>query len=97
MVGIDICMRFKEFMERQGIITAQNPMGQKASNSSNEKANRELAKDLSGSDPKKIKGSYNGNKEDAFVVPRVSKPRLLALGKKYGQKAVVWGGNEILP
>ena len=84
-------------MERQGIITAQNPRGRKASVSSNEKANRELSKDLADSDPKKIKGQYNGNKEDAFVVPKVSKPRLIALGKKYGQKAVVWGGNEILP
>jgi len=91
-------MRFKSWLEdTEGIITAQNPDGRKASPEANTAANRRLRKDLQHLDPQSVKGSYNGNDEKSFRVPKVGKETLTRLGKKYRQKAVMLGGNEILP
>jgi len=91
-------MRFKHWLEdAEGVITAQNPEGRKVSPEANAQANRRLRKDLQHLDPQPIKGSYNGNDEESFRIPKVGKETLTKLGRKYRQKAVMMGGNEILP
>ena len=88
-------MRFKDFLETQGIITAHNPHGRKASGPENAAANAELARDLQDLNPKTVLGTWNNHPEKSFLIPKVGLDRLLELGKKYRQQAVVWGGRTI--
>lgn len=94
-------MKFTEFiMESEfrfegrsvGIITAHNPQGEKAGEKDNHKANQSLWNDLraAGYDPWSIKGKYAGNEEDSFLVPNISRDKLVSFAKKYDQEAVVF-------
>lgn len=85
--------KFLEDIERSGVITAHNPMGEPASADYNRAANARLRKDLSGHEPKEVEGIYNGHPEKSFLIPRIERTKLLSLGRKYQQKAVVWDGQ----
>jgi len=91
-------MRFRDFIEsKKGVITAYNPQGEKASPGQNEKRNKELRDELEklGGEVHTKGGAYKGHEEDLFVVPKISKSKLLKLGKKYDQETVGFGGKEL--
>lgn len=91
-------MHFSKFVDRaQGIITANNPMGDRADDLYNQKANNELEKDLQqlGMIYKRIQGSYNGHEEDAFEINNIDFATLVSLGQKYQQKAVIFGSKMV--
>lgn len=91
-------MRFKQFIEaieKQGIVTAYNPLGKTASDGYNSTANQKLEKDLDGECIVKFKGSYGGKEEEAFLIPKIGKKKIKELGQKYQQKSVIWDGKEI--
>jgi len=84
-------MNFKQFFEQSyGIITAQNPGGEKRSGKENEDLNKRLATDLKDYKTEKKKGTYNKMPEDVYKVFGISKEKLSELAKKYGQVSVVW-------
>lgn len=80
-----------------GLLTAQNPLGQKADNNFNCLANAALEADLVrlGFKYAKVQGHYNGNDEESFLVIDITKDDILSLGKKYNQLAVVWNSETL--
>lgn len=74
-----------------GIITAENPMGQKLSPKENKMRNRELADELRalGYGFYQVQGSY-GNLERPFVVPNISKDDIMRLGSEFKQDSVIF-------
>lgn len=85
-------MKFKEFLEHEGVITAHNPGAKKAQSDENAKANKELEEDLKkiGLEYEKIKGKFNGIEEDSFLVKNAKLSILKNLAKKYKQHSIVW-------
>lgn len=75
-----------------GIITAENPNGNKLTVIGNERKNKELLEELekNGFAPVQIRGKFNGMSEKPFLVLNITKDRLLELAKKYKQQAVVY-------
>jgi hypothetical protein len=79
-----------------GILTAWNPNGQAANYEENKKRNELLVSYLhrNGLGPLKIDGIFQGNIEQSFLVPNISKNLIIALGKEFEQESVIWGQKE---
>lgn len=75
-----------------GIMTAENPMGQRASNAQNKEMNQSLMQDLRNMNlgPIPVKGKY-GSMENSFLIPNITRDEIIELGKKYQQESVIWG------
>lgn len=81
-------------------ITASNPASKKLSNQENAERNLSLLAELN--NYKVFKGRSIGDSEEwspeeSFLVLGISRARAIALGKKYGQNAIVFGTREGLP
>jgi hypothetical protein len=76
-----------------GILTAQNPEGEKASKDFNKEANRQLWDMLRAYNygPIRVKGKFFGTDEDSFLVPNISRDDMIDLGRRFNQAAVIWG------
>lgn len=75
-----------------GFITAENPMGERATPEFNKEANSKL-KTILGDGHwgyQKIKGKYVST-ENSFLVRNISKEDLLELGKRFNQETVIYG------
>jgi hypothetical protein len=75
-----------------GIITAENPMGEKLSRDENKKLNNKL-KDHLGRGAYgyfQIKGRYN-SMEHPFIVQNIKRKELLELGRQFRQDSVIYG------
>ena len=89
----------QEGISSSAFITAYNPRSQKTSATENRKAQERLLKEIRekgysfipgvGKDPK---GSWPG--EPSFLVLDISLPRVVALGKKFRQNAIVFMGKN---
>jgi len=79
-----------------GILTAQNPEGEKASKKFNKEANRQLWDMLRTANygPIRVKGKFFGTDEDSFLVPNISRQEMIDLGEKFNQAAVIWGDKR---
>lgn len=77
-----------------GIMTAENPMGEKTSSEENNKRQNELKEYLRSSLLQYIfvKGKY-GNLENPFVILNINKDELLHLGEKFKQESVIFARN----
>lgn len=77
-----------------GIITAENPMGEKLSNQENKQRQAKLKEWLNNGLYQYIfvKGKY-GNLENPFVVLNINKDELLFLGTKFVQESVIFAKN----
>lgn len=84
-------------MKKRGVITAHNPMGKKLPDQQNKRANEQLLQYLrnQGYEPHPVTGNYNGHEEDAFEVSDITLKDLEHIGRKFKQKAVMWGDKEI--
>jgi hypothetical protein len=76
-----------------GIITAENPNSVKIAPSENNKRQKQLERDIRsmGYGFRVIGGKFEGNIENPFFVPHMSKNDLITLGKKYNQTSVIYG------
>lgn len=79
-----------------GIITAENPQGNKISKKENEERNRKLKDHLQSGNygPVKIRGMF-GYRENPFLVKNITREELVKLGKMYDQEAVIWGEKNM--
>jgi hypothetical protein len=79
-------------VKKFAVITAWNPGAQVISKKENRKRNAQLYKDLKkGGYPfYKTRGHWRRHYEESFTVEKISKVKALALGRKYGQKAVTY-------
>jgi signal recognition particle subunit SEC65 len=79
-----------------GILTAENPDGERAPDSFNKEANQKLAAKLAslnyGFIP--IQGKF-GTLENSFIIPNMTRDDVVFLGKKFGQEAVIWGSKIV--
>jgi hypothetical protein len=75
-----------------GILTAEDPMGDKLPREENKKRNVDLERDLKHYNYGyvKIKGRYN-NEENSFFVNNIEKEHLVYFGDKYEQESVIYG------
>jgi len=93
MLNETIKLILQEFFDQKinciGLITAQNPQEQQQDSKYNESANDKLLADLQGMGYEPFPTFYYG--ESGFLVPNISKSSLIGLGKKYNQRAVIWG------
>lgn len=81
-------------------ITASNPASVKLSNQENAERNFSLLEELNiykVFEGRGIGDSEEWNPEESFLVPGISRVKAIALGKKYGQNAIVFGTREDLP
>jgi hypothetical protein len=82
-------------------ITAWNPMGRMLDAPDNEARNRRLAEHLERIATRVLPGhgaSPDGRwSEASFLALPVSRPRALALGRRYRQNAVVFAGADAVP
>jgi hypothetical protein len=83
-------------LQRIGILTAENPRGESADDSSNSERMRDLRStlDSAGLDYVELAGKYGGDETSYFVL-NIKKQDLIDLGKKYGQAAVI-GGEKLV-
>lgn len=83
----------KEFFDHKlsqiGLITAQNPQENQADDEYNHLANKRLLDDINTLGFEPFPTYYYG--EDGYLIPGISRQQLIDLGKKYNQKAVIWG------
>lgn len=87
------------------ILTAENPMGQKASNKENNARMRRLKQmlksgflhsiPLQGGEVN-IKGKY-GSVENSVLVPHISRERAIQMAAHFEQETVIWGEKEQAP
>mgnify|MGYP003636470035 FL=1 len=75
-----------------GILTGENPGGQRADRKANRESMKALERDLRGMNYgfHKIQGKF-GSDENSMLVPNMTRDDAVALGIKYGQEAVIWG------
>ena len=80
-----------------GILTAENPQGELLPSWENKELNRLLEKDLriKNYGYSKVKGKVEDNIEQPFLIPNITKEDIIALGKKYNQKSLIWGKKEL--
>lgn len=85
----------RENIHTIGMMTAENPLGKKASPEENVAFNNELIKDLKEMNLgyRKIRGSF-GSQENSFMIPNISKEEIINLGKKFNQESVIWGERQ---
>jgi hypothetical protein len=83
-------------LQRVGILTAENPRGESADESSNSERMSDLRNtlDSAGLDYVELAGKYGGDETSYFVL-NIKKQDLIDLGKKYGQAAVI-GGEKLI-
>lgn len=77
-----------------GIMTAENPKGEKISDAENNKRNEALYRELrnySGSRVFPISGNFEGLNENSFIVTGIPLETIKQLAKKYQQKAFIYG------
>lgn len=84
-------------MKKRGVVTAHNPMGHKLPDAQNKHANQQLYQFLvdRGHQPHPVTGTYNGHEEDAFEIQSIGLGDLKKIGRKFNQKAVIWGNEEV--
>ena len=75
-----------------GFITAENPDGNQLNPQENQERNKLLQERLRERNLGyiRIKGKF-GNLENSFLVPNITKPEIMNLGKDFGQESVIWG------
>lgn len=83
----------RERINTIGIMTAQNPKGERADPEFNKQQNKKLSATLK---QKKlghyhIGGKFAGIKENSYVINNVDKQTLIKLGKLFDQSAVIYG------
>jgi hypothetical protein len=83
-------------LQRIGILTAENPRGESADESSNAKRMSDLRNtlDSKGLDYVELAGKYGGDETSYFIL-NIKKQDLIDLGKRYGQAAVI-GGEKLI-
>jgi len=76
-----------------GIMTAQNPDGQKQSEEFNQKQNEKLIAFLRYMNlgHYRIGGKFAGAEEESFAINNVTKETMIKLGKHFGQESIIWG------
>jgi len=81
-----------------GIMTAENPNAEPTPKNKNKALNKALMSSLRASNygPIPIGGSF-GQKENSFLIPNISREELAALGKQFGQEAVIWASKTETP
>lgn len=83
----------REQINSVGIMTAQNPNGEKESEEFNQKQNQKLIAYLRyiNLGHYRIGGKFAGTVEESFVINNVSKETMIKLGKHFGQESIIWG------
>lgn len=76
-----------------GIMTAQNPNGEKESEEFNQRQNEKLIAYLRYMNlgHYRIGGKFLGTIEESFVINNISKETMIKLGKHFGQESIIWG------
>lgn len=94
------------WMERTGaagsvFVTAWNPRGRKAPAGANRKAQGRLKAHIRKGKHPSLRGLGLGTEgwkgEPSFLAAGFSRKESAALGKKFGQNAVVWAGKDAVP
>lgn len=93
---INIVKGQKEAIYQFGIMTAENPRGQKADVSFNNKKNAELEAELQkrGYGYSPIGGKFGGSKENSFLIRNIPYHEMVELGYKYHQQAVIFATKK---
>lgn len=76
-----------------GLLSANNPRGRKLSHQENNARNMRLLQDIN-----QLGLPYDitkNNNEDSFIVYNIIKDKLIELGVKYDQDAVIWGISKL--
>jgi len=85
-----------EFVDQKmqciGMISGQNPQKAPSEEEYNNAANNQLLSDIKEMGFEHFPTFYYG--ETGYLIPNISKSQLMDLGKKYNQKAVIWGSKE---
>jgi hypothetical protein len=80
-----------------GILTGENPKGERISDSENNRRNEALYKELrsySGARVFPISGNFEGQDENSFITTRVPLEALKQIATKYQQKAFIYGSGR---
>lgn len=80
---------FDQKMTCIGLVTAANPQEISQEEEYNRSVNDKLLSDIQQMGFESFPTHYYG--EEGFLVPGISKSNLVGLGRKYNQKAVIWG------
>lgn len=85
----------RENINTVGVLTAENPNGEQASQEFNQEAMEKLSQDLKSMNLgfRKIRGSF-GSKENSLLIPNITRDEAVTLGKKYNQVSVIWGEKQ---
>jgi len=93
MIHETIRCLINEFLDHKmvciGLVTAHDPQEVPHDDDYNGCANDKLLADIQGMGFEPFPTSYYGEK--GYLVPNVSKSALIGLGRRYNQKAVIWG------
>lgn len=81
-----------ESIDSVGIMTAENPLGEKKSQEYNNYMQSELKKILSINNYgfHEVKGKY-GNIENSLIIPNIGKSFMIHLGQVFNQESIIWG------
>jgi len=81
-----------ESIDTVGIMTAENPMGEKMSAEYNEYMQSELKGILRDNNYgfHEVKGKY-GNVENSLIIPNIGKNFMISLCEKFNQESIIWG------
>lgn len=71
-----------------GIMTAENPV------INNNFDNDDLKKDLKKFTILQMKGKFDGEQENPFLIFNITKNKIIDLGKKYNQKSIIFGKKQ---
>ena len=79
-----------------GIISPENPMGNKLTSKENMKHIERMKKQLSDGKHSytRTQGMYEQNKEKSFFIYNINLSSMMSLGKTYGQKSFIFGENS---
>lgn len=79
-----------------GVISAFNPLGNKADPGANQTAHKMLKTEIDGLRLKYVErdGMYMGHQEKHLLIRNISRRELVALAEKYLQDAVLYGERE---
>jgi len=88
----NIMMGAVDSVNSVGIVTAENPYGQQATNEYNKEHQEKLKKDIRHLNYGyiQIKGKY-GSEENPFLIPNITKDHIIALGRRFEQESVIYG------
>lgn len=85
-------------IDSYGLLTAENPFGEKHGPEENREYDKELEQELRtrGYGFYKVKGKFFGNTERSYLIPKLSEKDAIEFGKTFGQESVIQGEKKMI-